>query len=122
MTYPTISDNRAVQCAYVAMRQAGQSHNMAEMLATRQVPSLRTNTTLLAAHSRHKSRYCWGNDKHTKCVHGAAKQYGLNPDNYVETLARYPGDPQAFLPNDDPQGHIKKVQRSQKRLSEPRGD
>jgi len=106
---PIISDKKRVQEAYETMRREGQSHNMAEMLATRRVPTLRTNATMLAG----RKPYFGVDEKqmHSSQVCGTARRYGFDPANYVPTLADYPGDPKAFLPTDDPGGHVKKLGR-----------
>jgi hypothetical protein len=108
MTLPIISDDRRVQAAYVRMRREGQSHSMAEMLALRKVPTLRTGATMLAGR---KAPFGEERNMHTDRVCGTAKRHGLDPNNYCPTLADYPGDPKAFLPNDDPAGHVKKLKR-----------
>jgi putative FmdB family regulatory protein len=41
-----------------------------------------------------------------------ARKAGYNPspnDSYDPTLAGYPGDPDGFIPHDDPAGHIRRV-------------
>lgn len=41
-----------------------------------------------------------------------ARRNGYNPspnDVYDETVALYPGDPEGFIPHDDPAGHIRRV-------------
>ena len=45
-------------------------------------------------------------------MHSTAKSLGYNPnpnDTYISTLARFPGDPLAFVPAGSPKSHIKKV-------------
>lgn len=112
MSYPTVSDYPDVQAAYEAMREAGQSHNMAELLACRQCPSLRTNTSFIAAENNRKPYYgLEENQKHSNALRKTARRLNAHPNNYNPTLADYPGDPKAFLPNDDPMGHIKKITR-----------
>jgi hypothetical protein len=107
-----ISDLPEVQRAYERMRSKGQSHNMAEMLALRQVPTLRTNATMLAGREPHYG--VEQNNMYSRAVNGTAKRYGLDPANYCPGLADYAGDPKAFLPTDDPGGHVKRLERRQK--------
>jgi hypothetical protein len=106
-----ISDIPAVQRAYERLRRAGQSHNIAEMLATRSVPRLRTNATVLAGRQPYFG--VEENQMHTNAVCGTAKRYGFDPANYCPGLADYAGDPKAFLPTDDPLGHVKRIRRRQ---------
>lgn len=115
MTYPSISENRAVQRAYERMRQNGQSHNMAEMLALRKIPACRTNATLLAAVNSDKEQWSFSQpNMHSKAVVESANKLGVHPKQYQPEWADYAGDPKAFLPNDDPGGHLKKLKRRQK--------
>ena len=95
--YPVISTNEAVQEAYEEMRRAGQSHNMSEMLALRQSPCIKSDTTFLHGH-------CNGNQfeanpelgDHYKAIAAAA---GVNVQGavYKSGLARFPGDPEAWV-------------------------
>jgi len=48
--YEKVSDNPAVQAAYVRLRKAGESHRFAELLALRQPPKHRD--TYSPAHPR----------------------------------------------------------------------
>jgi len=74
MSYPLISNDLYVQRSYEAMRDNGQSHNMAEMLATRRGPALETDTRFMTG---------WG-----------GPQYSMQ-------LARYPGDPEGWVSHPD---------------------
>lgn len=67
--YPEISDVPEIQREYVRMRRKGESHNVAEMLATQAGPSLMTD-----------ARFLMGKTE------GSV---------YMSGLARYPGDPKA---------------------------
>lgn len=74
MTYETISDNPAIQAEYEAMRAKGESHNMAEMLALQQFPF-----------SRDENQILFKGEESGKL--------------YISQLARYPGDPRAYVSN-----------------------
>ncbi len=74
MSYPVISERADVQAAYERMRKEGQSHNMAEILATRQCPTLNTDTRRLI---------------------------GWSEPRFSEQLARFPGDPEAWVNHPD---------------------
>lgn len=72
MSYETISDNPQVQAEYEAMREAGESHNMAEMLALQAFP--------------------FGRDENRILMQG--KESGKF---YSSGLARFQGDPRAIV-------------------------
>lgn len=74
MTYETISDDPAIQAEYEAMRAKGESHNMAEMLALQQFPF-----------SRDENQILFKGEESGKL--------------YISQLARYPGDPRAYVSN-----------------------
>ncbi|MFA7177157.1 MAG: hypothetical protein WC114_07915 [Smithellaceae bacterium] len=113
--YPTISDNPAVQQDYERMRERGQSHNIAEMLALKRTPTLRTDATLLAAVNGAKEDFSFEQDNlHSKAVVKTAKRLGVHPKQYQPTLADYAGDPKAFIPNDNARGHLKRVAQHHK--------
>ncbi len=108
--YPTISEHPTLQQAYERMRKRGQSHNIAEMLALRQTPPIRTDATLLAAVNGAKEDFSFEQDNiHSKAVVKTAKRLGVHPKQYQPTLADYAGDPKAFIPNDNARGHLKRV-------------
>jgi hypothetical protein len=93
--YPVIDDDPAIQDAYVAMRENGQSHKMAEMLATRSAPGLKTDTRFAArldANADVPARY-----------RRMAKAAGVVTDGkqYMRQLAAFPGDPQAWVGGSD---------------------
>lgn len=54
MAYPKVSQDPRIQKDYERMRTAGQSHNMAEMLALQTCPGLQTDTRFLTGQ--------WGNE------------------------------------------------------------
>ena len=115
MSYEQVSDHPGVQAAYEAMRRDGQSHRMAEMLALRQCPSLRTNATILAAESNRAPHYDLEEDNlHSRAIVKTANRLGVHPRQYQPTYADFPGDPKAYLPNDDPGGHLKKLDQLHK--------
>lgn len=76
----------------------------------RQFPGLNTDTTFLANRGTLESQF---DDEHDlQAVVQAAKKKGYKPkhtDVYLSSLAREPGDPQAFVNGGDAKGHIRKV-------------
>jgi len=89
--YPTVSLDEGVQLAYESMRAQGQTHNMAEMLATRSLPGLRTDATLMANAPK---RQPLPREHYAK-----AKAAGVVTDGkfYDHQAARFPGDPEAWI-------------------------
>lgn len=82
-----------VMLAYYKMRFLGQSHNMAEMLATRSFPGIRgTDSTFMQ-----------GTHMQDGLLDGVrqrmAAQAGVdtNGRRYISGLARFPGDPEAWV-------------------------
>ena len=84
---------------------------MKEVLESRKMPSIRTDAQFLANHGTLDKQF-EGDDRQLKAVTDKAKSLGYNPspnDTYIPTLARFPGDPLAFVPAGSPKSHIKKV-------------
>jgi len=84
---------------------------MDEMLSSRKVPQVRTDSQFLSNHGTLDKQF-EGDDRQLKAVTDTAKKHGYNPspnDTYIPTLARFPGDPLAFVPAGSPKSHIKKV-------------
>jgi len=84
---------------------------MREVLDSRRMPSIRTDAQFLANHGTLDKQFD-GDTRQLKAVTDVAKKHGYNPnpnDTYIPNLARFPGDPMAFVPADSPKNHIKKV-------------
>jgi len=82
-----------------------------EVLDSRRMPSIRTDSQFLANHGTLDKQF-EGDARQLKAVTDTAKKHGYNPslnDTYIPTLARFPGDPMAFVPAGSPKNHIKKV-------------
>lgn len=88
--YPKISSNPGIQDAYERMRENGQSHNMAEILAFRKCPSLKTDTRFQARIDK--------TPPVPPAYRKIAKKAGVDTSDkqYFTQLARYPGDPTAW--------------------------
>lgn len=91
--YSRLSRSSDVQVAYFKMRILGQSHRMAEMLATRSFPGIRgTDSTFMS-----------GSHMQDGLLDGVrqrmAAQAGVdtNGRRYIAGLARFPGDPEAWV-------------------------
>lgn len=108
MTFQQISSNAEVQSRYETMRRKGESHAMAEMLATRRAPNLNgTDTAFLRGkHLNNGLENNWiGDEMRTK-----ARSAGIPIDGkvYVAQLAdtRGAADPKAWVSDT---GDIKRV-------------
>lgn len=84
---------------------------MAEMLASRRAPASRTDSDWFRGKGKLLDQF-GGNEYVTQGVVTAARAHGYNPnanDVYMAGLARFTGDPQAFVPPCGGTGHVKKV-------------
>ena len=92
-----ITDDFGIQMRYWQMRRDGQSHRMAEMLATRKFPGLKTDSIF-------NEGRCNGNQferipQEGDYLRGIAEEAGVNTTGkvYLRGLADYPGDPTAWI-------------------------
>ena len=110
ISLPNISDDPRVQAFYAQMRTAGESHNLAEMLALREGPHLSTDTRFMAGSKTLRDQF--PSEDELNRVVKLAKAQGYTPkstDFYDGNLATKCGDPAAFIPHDNPKAHIRKV-------------
>jgi hypothetical protein len=97
MDFPLISPDPAVQAFYERLRVQGQSHNMAEVLATRKFPGFTTDDTFLRGRKT--------GDQFADCpivgqyYREVAEAHGVSTAGkvYLRGLAEYPGDPSAWV-------------------------
>jgi len=106
MEWPVISNHPEIQQAYEGMRRKGESHRMAEMLALQCPPMSDTDREFLEGH-------CNGNQFEKTLGLGnyygrVAKEQGFSTTGkvYLSGLARYPGDPEAWVSG---KGDVKRV-------------
>lgn len=88
-----------------------------DMFAARRGPALMTDVTLFEGQGTLDKQF-GGNEKDMQRVLDIAKKHGYTPnrnDVYMPGLARYPGDPLAFVPPTGGRGHIKNVLSAQGR-------
>jgi hypothetical protein len=99
--FPRVSHNNSVQEAYERMRRDGQSHNMAEMLACRSVPGIRTDSTFMRDANARSAHVPLSARK-------AAKKAGVSTDGkvFMTQLADSPNDPKAWVSG---KGDIKRI-------------
>lgn len=111
MTLPLISDNVGVQAFYEHLRGKGESHRMSEMLAFQQPPRAMTDAVFFEGFGTLDKQFA-GDERVRDQVIKRAMAGGYKPNNndvYLSALARYPGDPEAFVPATGGRGHIKAV-------------
>ena len=97
-----VSQDFDIQVRYWEMRLNGQSHNMAEMLATRTFPGARGTDRAFMQGRYHQT----GGGQFAHLPAGSVQEYmrkaeeaGVNPTGkwYSGGLARFPGDPRAWV-------------------------
>jgi hypothetical protein len=98
MTFPVISEIEEIQSAYVVMRKAGESHNIAEILAMRITPGLRGTERMFFEGHCNGNQFAMDSNAGKKFKR-AAKRAGVDTTGavYVGGLADYPGDPKAWV-------------------------
>lgn len=96
-TWPQISDDPAVQAFYEASREAGESHNIAEMCALRQTPGSQTDREFMAG--RMNGEQFAGNPALGNYYRRIAEAHGCSTTGktYLSQLADFPGDPKAWV-------------------------
>lgn len=109
--WPLVSPQLDIQARYEEMRERGESHMMAEMLAYQRAPSCDTDTTLFAGKLSLADQFKHDPD-HLEVLVKKAKARGIsvNPtDQYVPQLASEPLDPTAIIAHSDGKSKIKKL-------------
>jgi len=99
-----------VQAHFVGMLLDGTAPKLAEMLALRSPPRANSDRELFAGVGTLDKQI--GDPEHLDALVGAAKRRGYRPnpnDVYQPGLARFPGDPEAFVPATGGRSHIKRV-------------
>lgn len=97
--WPVVSTVQEIQAEYESMRSAGESHNISEMLAFHKGPTLETDTTFTRGYTTHPFGKRPPNPLAAKKYLAEAKKAGVNINGkrYLSGLARFPGDPQAWV-------------------------
>lgn len=109
--WPYISPVLDIQARYEAMRDKGESHMMAEMLAYQRAPGCETDSTLFAGKKTLAEQFKHDPDNLERLVKKAkARGISVNPtDQYVPQLATEPLDPTAIIAHSDGKAKIKKL-------------
>lgn len=106
--------DRGCEDFYLSMINKGESPRMAEMLALRQAPCINTDDTFLAGQGTLDRQI-----KHEKMldhITQSAIRHGYKPrptDVYNSAIARFPGDPRAFLNHGEARSKVRDVCESE---------
>lgn len=95
---------------YYVSRRNGSSHRFAEMCACQSPPGCMTDAIYFAGQPQLCDQFA--SDAQFKTVLGIAKKHGYKPnmhDVYVPGLARFQGDPEAFVPQSGGRGYIRRL-------------
>jgi hypothetical protein len=95
---------------YIKMRREGNTHRFSDMVACQTGPGLMTDSVFFAGQPRIGDQFV--DDAQRKRVFKVAKQHGYTPgvnDVYEPGLARFQGDPEAFVPPTGGRGYIRKL-------------
>ena len=95
---------------YVRLRREGNGHRFAEMIACQQGPGLKTDVAFFQGQPALAEQF--GSAKQLKRYIDVARKNGYNPgsrDVYQPGLARFPGDPEAFVPPTGGRGYVKRL-------------
>lgn len=112
-SYPQISDDPGVQAAYESMRDAGESHNISEMLATKRLPGSLTDREFFRGAGTLADQFR-GEEEMLTTLAANARREGVSlnyTDVYCPPIAEYPLDPKACVPAGGGRGYVKDLCR-----------
>lgn len=95
---------------YLRMRMAGESDSLASMVALRKGPALSTDDTFFQGQGSLYDQF--GSQKALDRNLAASKRHGFVPDKndvYFPNLARFKGDPEAYVSRAQGRSYIKKL-------------
>ena len=95
---------------YWMMRKGGSSDKFAAMIALQEGPGLSTDDTFFQGQKPLYDQF--GSQKHLDRYIKAAKRHGFTPSpnaTYFSSLARFPGDPEAFVTRAQGRSYIRKL-------------
>lgn len=108
---PELMCSRPRMAFYLHLRKWGRNHNLALSFACQQFAGTRTEAEFF--HGRHTlDAQFRGNEKQLEAVVAAARKHGFTPSPtmiYDPGLARFMGDPEAFIPASGGLTHVKNV-------------
>lgn len=113
--YKTFHIPDADEAYYAKVRaqfpDSAPSEKLTEMLAARSAPKAQTDREFFAGQGTLADQFS-GNDDQLNKVIGNAKKHGYKPqytDTYVPALAKFAGDPAAFVSASGGRGHVQRV-------------
>lgn len=95
---------------YMKIRRGGASHRFADMVACQRGPGLMTDSVFFAGLPKLQDQFV--DDTQREKVIAVARRNGYNPspnDVYEPGLARFQGDPEAFVPPSGGRGYIRRL-------------
>jgi hypothetical protein len=95
---------------YMRLRRDGNTHRFSDMIACQRGPGLMTDSVFFAGAKQIGDQFV--NETQRKKVLAVAKRHGYTPnrtDVYEPGLARFQGDPEAFVPATGGRGYIRKL-------------
>ena len=95
---------------YMRLRRTGQSHRFADMIACQAGPGLMTDSVFFSKMPKLQDQFV--TDAQREKVLKIAQSHGYTPnmnDVYEPGLARFQGDPEAFVPPTGGRGYIKRL-------------
>ncbi len=98
--WPWVSDDQAIQFSYEEMRRNGESHAIAEMLATRSFPGVKGTDSVFMQGRKLDGQQFEEAPPNVGAHHmELARKAGVNTSGkyYSGTMARFPGDPRAWV-------------------------
>ena len=105
---PTILADKRLLAEYVTLREAGNPHSFAAMLVLQSPPACRTDATFFEGRGTLDTQLGPAANHYASI----SEQNGYRPNNtdvYEPGLARYQGDPEAFVPATGGRSHVKRV-------------
>jgi len=109
--HEVISSGARSIAIYLDSIAKGTVPRMAEMFALQSPPRAMTDAVMFEGIGSLSKQYD-GEDVYLKEIISASRAHGHEPgknDMYMENLARFKGDPEAFVPPTGGRGHIQKV-------------
>jgi len=109
--YPVVSNKKHIQDFYVLMRQRGESHSIADMLAHQAAPQGVTDNMIFEGQGTILDQ-CGGDEDYCNYLVNEAKKDGYKPginDVYMPSLAEKPGAKEAWISPSGGRSQIKKV-------------
>lgn len=107
---PSILNVPILRVWYFMLRLNGQGHKFAAMLVLQRSPRIMTDSVFFEGQGDLAKQL--QTETHLNLIVGNAKKHGYNPnrhDIYNPNLARFPGDPEAFVPATGGRGYIKQL-------------